>query len=328
MGQRHGLTARMARVRRHVPTSKIEPEQEQTVHPVDEIVKHRNETVNGINLHWVEAGDGPLVVALHGFPEFWYSWRHQIPALVDAGYRVVAPDLRGYNESDKPPGYDAYLGRPLANDVAGLIERCGAQHATVVGHDWGGAVAWMTAMRRPEVVERLVILNAPHPAVMARELRSPGQLLRSSYMGFFQLPIVPERLLSARDFAGLKWVLRGWSDHADAFTEDDLRRYVEAFARPGALTGALAYYRAMGRRLTGTLRQSGAVPPPGGGRTVTAPTLIIWGRNDPVLGPRLADPGLELLPERRVVFVEDAAHFVQSDAPDKVNELLLEFLGE
>jgi epoxide hydrolase 4 len=324
MGQRHGLTARMARVRRGVRSSK----ESHVVHAVDAIVKHRTETVNGINLHWVEAGEGPLVVLLHGFPEFWYSWRHQIPALAEAGYHVVAPDMRGYNESDKPPGYDAYLGRPLANDVAGLIHRCGAERATVVGHDWGGGVAWMTAMRHPELVDRLVILNAPHPAVMARELRSPGQVLRSSYMGFFQLPVVPERMLSARSFAGLKWILRGWSERSEAFTDADLERYVEAFARPGALTGALAYYRAMGRRMAGTLRQSGAVPPPGGGRSVAAPTLIIWGRNDPVLGPRLADPGPDRVADRRVVFVEDAAHFVQAEAPGKVTEMLLEFLAE
>ena len=298
------------------------------MHTVDAIVKHRTETINGIDLHWVEAGDGPLVVLLHGFPEFWYSWRNQIPVLAEAGYRVVAPDLRGYNESDKPVGYDAYLARPLAGDVAGLIAHCGAERATVVGHDWGGAVAWMAAMRHPQALNRLVILNAPHPAVMARELRSPGQALRSAYMAFFQLPAVPEWLLRARGYAGVKWVLRGWSDHSDAFTQEDLERYAQAFARPGALTGALAYYRAMGRRVTGTLRQSGAVPPPGGGRTVAAPTLIIWGRNDPVLGPRLADPGPELVPNRRVVFIEDAAHFVQADAPDKVNELLLEFLAE
>jgi pimeloyl-ACP methyl ester carboxylesterase len=295
------------------------------VHAVDDIVKHRNETVNGINLHWVEAGDGPLVVLLHGFPEFWFSWRNQIPALAQGGYRVVAPDLRGYNESDKPSGYDAYLARPLSGDIAGLIAACDEERATVVGHDWGGAVAWMTAMRHPQVVERLVIMNVPHPAVFARALRSPGQLLRSSYMGFFQVPDVPEAMLSARNFSGLKWALRSGSQQPDAFTPDDLERYAEAFAQPGALTGALAYYRAMGRRMAAAARQSG-IPAAGGGRSVDAPTLVIWGRNDPVLAPSLADPG-DGVPNREVVFVEEAAHFVQADAPDRVNELLLEFLG-
>ena len=298
------------------------------MHPVDEVVKHRTETVNGINLHWVEAGEGPLVVLLHGFPEFWYSWRHQIPALVDAGYRVVAPDMRGYNESDKPPGYDAYLARPLANDVAGLIQRCGEERAIIVGHDWGGAVAWMTALRRPEVLERLVILNAPHPSAFAREIRMPAQMLRSSYIAFFQVPGVPEAMLSARSFSALKWILRSASERTGAFTDADLERYAAAFARPGALTGALAYYRATARRAVGAAKQSDVLPRQGGRRTVTAPTLVIWGRNDPALGPRLADPGAELVPNRRVVFVDDASHFVQADAPEKVNELLIEFLDE
>ena len=296
------------------------------MHPVDEIVKHRNETVNGINLHWVEAGSGPLVVLLHGFPEFWYSWRNQIPALVAAGYRVVAPDMRGYAESDKPAGYDAYLGDALSGDVAGLIAACGEERAVVVGHDWGGAVAWMTALRRPEVVDKLVILNAPHPAAFLRGIRQPSQMLRSSYMVFFQLPNVPELALSAGNFMGLKNILRGATQRPGAFTEEDLERYAEAFRRPGALTGGLAYYRAMGRRMA-TARQAGAMPAHGERRTVTAPTLVIWGRNDPALGTALADPGPKLVPNRRVVFVEDASHFVQADAPDEVNELLIDFAG-
>ena len=294
------------------------------MHAVDEVVKHRTETVNGIRLHWVEAGDGPLVVLLHGFPEFWYSWRNQIGPLADAGYRVVAPDMRGYNESDKPKGYDAYLAEPLSGDVADLIAVCGEERATVVGHDWGGAVAWMTALRRPEVLEKLVILNAPHPAAFARELRSPAQMLRSSYTVFFQVPGVPEAMLSARNFSALRWTLRGASQRVDAFTDADLDRYATAFSQPGALTGALAYYRASGRRLATAARQSGATS--SRRRAVTAPTLIIWGRNDPALGPRLADPGVELVPNRRVEFIDDASHFVQSDAPERVNELLVDFL--
>lgn len=296
------------------------------MHAVDAIVKHRTEQVNGINLHWVEAGDGPLVVLLHGFPEFWYSWRHQIPALAEAGYRVVAPDLRGYNESDKPAGYDAYLADPLSGDVADLIRVCGEERAMVVGHDWGGAVAWMTALRRPEVVDKLVILNAPHPAAFLRGIRSPAQLLRSSYMMFFQLPNVPELALRAGNFATLKMLLRSASQRAGAFTQEDLQRYADAFSKQGALGGGLAYYRAMGRRLA-TVRQSGAVPAQGERSTVTAPTLIIWGRNDPALGEALADPGVKLVPNRRVVFIDEASHFVQADAPERVNKLLIDFAG-
>ena len=292
---------------------------------VDAVVTHRTETVNGIRLHWVEAGTGPLVILLHGFPEFWYSWRHQIPALAAAGYRVVAPDMRGYNESDKPAGYDAYLGGPLSADVAGIVAAYGEERATIVGHDWGGAVAWMTALRHPEVVERLVILNCPHPGVFTREVRNPAQILRSSYMGLFQLPGVAERMLSARNFSGLKWALRSGSQKASAFTEEDLNRYAAAFAQPGALTGGLAYYRAMGRRMVSAARDAGVTPSRRG--TIAAPTLIIWGRNDPVLGQSLADPG-DAVPNRRLVFVDDAAHFVQADAPERVNQLLLDFLAE
>jgi pimeloyl-ACP methyl ester carboxylesterase len=296
------------------------------VHEVDALVKHRTETVNGIQMHWVEAGDGPLVVLLHGFPEFWFGWRNQIPALAQAGYRVVAPDLRGYNESDKPDGYDAYLGGPLSADVADLIAVCGEERAIVVGHDWGGAVAWMTALRHPEVVEKLVILNAPHPGAFLRAVRDPAQLLRSSYILFFQTPIAPERLLRAHNFRALRWMLRSGSQRVGAFTDEDLDRYAAAFSQPGALTGSLAYYRAMGRRMMGAARQSGAAPRDGERRTVTAPTLIIWGRNDPALGQAIADPG-DAVPNRKVVFIDDASHFVQADAPDRVNELLVDFLA-
>lgn len=296
------------------------------MHEVDTLVKHRTEPVNGINLHWVEAGTGPLVVLLHGFPEFWFSWRYQIPALVEAGYRVVAPDMRGYNESDKPAGYSNYLGRALSDDVAGLIAACGEERATVVGHDWGGVTAWTTAIRHPEVVEKLVILNAPHPGVFLRGIRNPAQILRSSYVAMFQAPLLPEIALRAQNFAALRLALRGGSQRAGAFSDDDLQRYVEAFAKPGALTAMLAYYRAMGRRIIPAARQTGAAPAKGDRRSVPAPTMVIWGRNDPVLGENLADPG-DYVPNRRVEFIDDASHFVQADAPARVNELLIEFLA-
>src|SRR5262249_22187334 len=148
----------------------------------------RRVVLNGLAFHYVEAGTGPLVVLLHGFPEFWYAWRHQIPALAGAGYYVVAPDLRGYNESDKPLGVRNYRIELLVQDVVALIEHTGVRRAVVVGHDWGGVIAWQLAMDHPERVDRLVILNAPHPAAFLRELRRPTQLLRSAYMLFFQLP--------------------------------------------------------------------------------------------------------------------------------------------
>src|SRR3954449_2631161 len=153
---------------------------------------HREAVVNGVRLHYVEAGAGPLVVLLHGFPEFWYSWRHQIPALAAAGFRVVAPDMRGYNRSDKPRGVRAYSGDALTGDVAKLIRACGAERAVVVGHDWGAAVAWQFAMAYPALLERLVIMNAPHPARFLRALRTWRQARKSWYMFFFQLPWLPE----------------------------------------------------------------------------------------------------------------------------------------
>src|SRR5262245_37404008 len=162
--------------------------------------EHREAVVNGVRLHYVEAGSGPLVVLLHGFPEFWYCWRHQLPALAAAGFRAVAVDLRGYNESDKPPGARSYRLGVLVEAVAGLIEHLGADRGGVVGHDWGGVVAWVLAMRRPERVERLVAINAPHPAAWLRERKDPAQLLRSWYTFFFQLPLLPEWVIQAGDF--------------------------------------------------------------------------------------------------------------------------------
>jgi len=288
--------------------------------PLDELVTHRMVEVGDVRLHVAEAGTGPLVLLLHGFPEFWYSWRHQIPVLAEAGYRVVAPDLRGYGQSDKPTGLDAYSVKALTGDVAGLIRALGEQRATVVGHDWGGSAAWVLGVADPELVDRLVICNAPHPAVFAKALRDPLQLLRFSYMAFFQVPALPEALLGARDAAGLRWFLRAASTRSGAFADEDLERYAEAFAEPGALTGALAYYRSMGRAL---LDRRGAAPP---SRPVQAPTMVIWGTGDQILPLSLADPGRRRVPDLRLEPIEGAGHFVQSDAPDRVNTLLLDFL--
>ena len=195
--------------------------------------------VGEVRLHYVEAGDGPLVVLLHGFPEFWYAWRHQIPALADAGYRVVAPDLRGYNTSDKPLRVRDYRPRVLAQDVADLVVALGAGSAAVAGHDWGGGLAWLLAMQHPERIERLVILNAPHPIRFLKGLHSPRQLRRSWYMLAFQAPWLPERLMAARDFQALRRALRQQPTRPGAFTTQDIDRYVAAAAQPGALRAAI-----------------------------------------------------------------------------------------
>jgi epoxide hydrolase 4 len=290
-------------------------------------LEHRHVDVGGVRLHVVEAGSGPLVVLLHGFPEFWYSWRHQIPALADAGFRVVAPDMRGYNVSDKPRGLAAYSGEALAGDVCGLIEALGEERAHVVGHDWGAQVAWETAMRHPSRVDRLAILNVPHPVRMLEGLRTLRQLRRSWYMFFFQLPFVPEAALRAGDFAIPRRVLRRDSVSPDAFSEEDIERFVDAWSQPGALTAMLAYYRAAVRSpaaIRGVLGRGDGAP---GVRVVEAPTLVIWGERDTALGTELAEPDRRWVPN--LIGVErlpDASHWVQNDAPERVNELLIDFL--
>src|ERR687894_313711 len=206
---------------------------------------HRYANLGDVRLHYVEAGEGPLVVLLHGFPQFWYEWRHQVPALVEAGFRVVAPDMRGYNLSDKPPGVQAYRVELLARDVERLILACGERAADVVGHDWGGIAAWIAAMRHPGRVERLAILNVPHPARSLDGLLSPMQLLRSSYMFFFQIPRLPEAVIRAGDFALLRSALGRDPVRSGALTAEDIERYIEAIAQPGALTATLNYYRVL-----------------------------------------------------------------------------------
>jgi len=281
--------------------------------------QHREAIVNGVRLHYVEAGTGPLVLLLHGFPEFWYSWRAQIPALVAAGYRVIAPDMRGYNLSEKPAGVRSYMLDTLCDDVLALIHHAGEERATVVGHDWGGAVAWNVPMRHPRAVERLIVLNAPHPGAFLRELRTPAQIAKSWYMFFFQLPWLPELSLRAGGFATLQRTLRTDPVRPDAFTEEDIRRYRRALARPGALTATINYYRALFRRNPRDVRN---LP------LITCPTLLIWGEQDRYLGLPLTE-GLERwVPSIRVERISNASHWVQVDAAERVNQLLLDFLAE
>jgi pimeloyl-ACP methyl ester carboxylesterase len=284
-----------------------------------QVMEHLNESyaeVNGVRLHYVEAGSGPLVVLLHGFPEFWYSWHAQIPALVDAGFHVVALDMRGYNLSEKPAGWRSYDGQLLAGDIAALIRYFGVERAHLVGHDWGAAVAYMTAALHPEVIDRLAILNVPHPARMLAGLRTLRQLRKSWYMFFFQLPAIPERLIAANDFRVGRRVLR--LESPTAFSDEDIERCVEAWKQPGALTGMINYYRAALRQTPG--RALARMRP------IEAPVLVIWGERDGALGSELAEPEARWVPNVRVERIPHASHFVQHDAPEQVNELLSEFL--
>lgn len=271
-------------------------------------------------LHYVEAGEGPLVVLLHGFPEFWYGWRRQIPALAAAGLRVLAPDMRGYNTSAKPPGVGAYAVERLARDVSELIQERGERSACVVGHDWGGWVAWYVAMNHPEAVERLAVLNIPHPRRMLHALRGPRQLAKSRYIVFFQLPALPERLVALHRWRLLRRGALGTATRADAFSPQDIERYLEAWSQPGAMSAMMNYYRAAARR--SPRRTEAAIG------VVRAPTLVIWGERDAFIGRELAEPDPADVPNlERVVRLPEASHWVQHDEPERVNQLLSEFLA-
>jgi pimeloyl-ACP methyl ester carboxylesterase len=281
-------------------------------------IAHRYADLGDVRLHYVEAGTGPLVLLLHGFPEFWYSWRRQISALAAAGFHAVAPDMRGYNLSDKPRGVRAYDPLHLTRDVERLIRACGEERAAVVGHDWGAAVAWMFAMRFPDRLSRLAILNVPHPARFMTGILKPSQLLRSSYIFFFQLPWLPEAIIRSRDFALLRRTFKSDPTRPDAFTDEDIDRYVEAMAQPGAVSGGVNYYRALLRQRPAESRRRI--------RRIDAPTLVIWGERDRYLGLHLAAPDPKWVPNLRVVRLPNASHWVQVDEPERVNELLLDFL--
>jgi pimeloyl-ACP methyl ester carboxylesterase len=277
---------------------------------------HRAE-LPGVRLHYVEAGTGPLVILLHGFPELWYAWRKQIPTLAQAGYRVIAPDMRGYNLSGKPRGISAYGARTLVEDVAALIRSCGGERAHIVGHDWGGGVAWAFAMMHPEMTSRLAILNSPHPERLLAALKTPKQLRKSWYMFFFQIPWLPEAITSRDGHALWLKTLRDEPLVKSAFTPHDLAVYAEAFAQPGATTAMLNYYRAMIRpSLAPKLTR------------VDADTLVIWGEQDRHLDRDLARPSPDRVPNARVEYLPDASHWVLHERPEEVNALLLEHFSK
>ena len=272
---------------------------------------------HGITLHAVTAGpaDGPLVILLHGFPEFWYGWWRQIAPLAASGLRVVVPDQRGYNLSDKPAGVAPYRLDTLADDVLGLADALGHERFAVVGHDWGAAVAWHVASRSPERVTRAAILNAPHPATLRQYARAHlRQALKSWYVAYFQLPFLPELGLRAGGFRGLRRALQRTS-RPRTFTDEDFRHYREAWAQPGALTAMLNWYRAL--RLAGVL----AAP-----ARVRVPVRVIWGDRDAFLEAGLAETSAALCERAEVFHLPDATHWVQHEEAERVNRLLIEFL--
>ncbi len=261
--------------------------------------------------------DGPLVILLHGFPESSAGWRAQIGPLAEAGFRVLAPDQRGYATSDKPRGVRVYALDALADDVVGLIDQARRDRASVIGHDWGGVVAWGTIARHPSRFDRAVILNAPHPDVMLCELRAnPSQLLKSWYTLFFQLPGLPEKLLRRDNF---RWLVQAMerSSRPGTFSEADFDRARREWSEPGALTGMLNWYRA------GFRTRHQPYPDP----LITVPTLLIWGENDRFLGPGLARSSYARCESAHLEWISTAGHWVQYEEPERVNQLIRESLA-
>jgi pimeloyl-ACP methyl ester carboxylesterase len=253
---------------------------------------------------------------LHGFPEFWYGFRKQIPALAGVGCRVIVPDQRGYNLSDKPNGIKAYCMDTLVADILGLINALEYEKVNIVGHDFGALVAWMLAIKHPERLHRLSIINVPHPAVMKRFLqRDFEQMRRSLYALYFQLPWLPEMIMSIGNWRVAALGMRR-SGKPNAFTDGDIEKYKEAWSQSGAVTAMLNWYRAAVRYQ----------PEIKNGMRVHIPTLILWGVKDFALSRRMARPSLDYCDEGNLIFFPDATHWVQHEEADEVNHSLIDFL--
>lgn len=283
-------------------------------------MEHQYIETNGIRLHVLQDGpkDAPLVILLHGFPDFSYGWRHQIPYLASTGYRVWAPDQRGYNLSDKPDGLAAYYLDVLAADVVGLIDATGQKQVFLVGHDWGGSIAWWVANKYPDRLSKMVILNIPNGAAKMDLRGNFTQLRKLWYVLFFQIPWLPEFLCSRQNWNLLVQMLKN-SSRPGTFTDRDLDRYRQAWSQPKAFSSMLNWYRAGLRKL----------PPPPANPRITVPTLLIWGgAQDSLLGRELAQPSIDLCDNGRLVFIEEGTHWVQAEEPERVNELIGTFLRD
>ncbi|MBR8832579.1 MAG: alpha/beta hydrolase [Stigonema ocellatum SAG 48.90 = DSM 106950] len=276
--------------------------------------QHEYITTNGVRLHYVTQGEGPLMLMLHGFPEFWYSWRHQIPEFASY-FKVVALDLRGYNDSDKPKYQSAYVMDEFVRDVEGVIKGLGYDTCVLVGHDWGGIIAWSFAHAHPKMVERLIVLNIPHPAKLAEGIRTPQQMLRSWYILLFQLPWLPELLLQSSDYQPIETVFKGMALDKTAFTQADIEAYKNAAAKRGALTAMLNYYRNLPQQIM--RNQSWSV--------LEMPTLMIWGENDTALGKELTYGTDVYVRKFQIKYIPNCSHWVQQEQPQLVNQYIREF---
>ena len=280
--------------------------------------EHSTIKTNDLRLHVVQAGpkSGVPVLLLHGFPETWRCWIRQIPALSAAGCRVIVPDQRGYNLSDKPNGIKNYRVEELTKDILGLIDALEYEKVNLVGHDFGALVAWMLATHHPERLHRLGILNVPHPSVMWRFLRRDfEQMRRSLYALFFQLPWLPETILRSGNWGVASSALCR-SSRPHAFADEDIAQYKESWSQPGAMTAMLNWYRAAARYR----------PEITNGMRVQIRTLILWGVQDIALSRRMARPSLDYCDDGNLIFFPDATHWVQREEADEVNRRLLEFL--
>ncbi|WP_421654986.1 alpha/beta fold hydrolase [Leptothermofonsia sp. ETS-13] len=283
--------------------------------------QHHFIETNHIRLHCVTEGEGDLVVLLHGFPEFWYSWRFQIPVLARY-FKVVVPDLRGYNDSDKPAsGYDLDT---LCGDIQGLIESFGYKRAHIVGHDWGGAIAWHLGQKFPQYLNRLAILNAAPSQRLVQEMVSNlDQLRRSWYVFAFQVPGIPEWLIQQNLKEFVKSVFQGMAVRKGVFSADNTEIYRDALAKPGVLSAALNYYRQMFSPWH-WLKEFGQLPNP-----IMAPTLVLWGEEDALLSQNLTkDLGQWILAPYELKLIPHCGHWVQQEAPQTVNRELLTFLRQ
>jgi len=289
-------------------------------------IRHNYAQVGDVRLHYVECGnsDNKLVILLHGFPEFWYSWRRQLPVL-GQHYHVIAPDLRGFNLSDKPRRIEDYRIESLVKDVLGLIRHFGKSQAAIVAHDWGAAVAWAVAQRHPEAISKLIALQVPLPAAWRANMTF-AQLRRSWYMFFFQLPRIPEWWASAHDFERVEKMYRQTSVRPNAFSDDDIEAYKQALQQPGALTSSINYYRANVFR---SLLGGGVETPKDGRGRIRVPTLFIYGEQDVAVIPStVRDLGRFIDAPYRELRIPDSGHWVQNEAVDEVNTALLAFLAD
>jgi epoxide hydrolase 4 len=282
-------------------------------------ITHRTVRANGLDFHVAEAGAGDrLALCLHGFPESWFSWRHQLPLLAQLGFLAWAPDLRGYGGTSRPSGVPAYSLENLRADVAALIEASGAKQTVLIGHDWGALIAWDYAMFGRLPIAKLIIMNVPHPALAEQGLRTLKQLAKSWYIFFFQLPLLPEWALARNGCAAIAGAFRGMAVDKSRFPREVLRVYQDAAAQPGALTAMLNYYRALLRGWRANRRR--------GTPQITVPTLLLWGEVDAALGKELSYGTERYVGDLTLRYLPKVSHWVQQEAPETVNQMMQAWL--